>query len=374
MPSIAWVFLRQPFFANLAEPAMSARSSVRRVNGLLRTSRPLTVRPAPALGPRPTGLPLNRLSTDSTTQKSHTASAPPSSRIIQHVRSAHTMPSLGKWNDAITKEGVPGLYSPEGVDMAWTQYQQMMIDRLNHILAGDARENWDVKTLLLNTARNPATANTFNYASMAHNNHFFFRCLSAASGQPSAMPEHLERDLAASFSSIATLRDTLLTTAQAMFGPGFVWLVQMDAPPPSNPAGMRNAPQRVFKILSTYLAGSPYPQAHTRQQPRDMNTNNLTSADDYMRQTQYQNSAGAFGNHAAPASGMSSLGGGGTEDVRRFAGANCVPVLCVNTWEHAYLLDWGLKGKREFLEAWWDRIDWETVASHLVIKENRGFR
>lgn len=46
------------------------------------------------------------------------------------------MPHLGKWNDAIKQGGVPGLYSSEGIDMAWTQYQQMMIDRLNHILAG----------------------------------------------------------------------------------------------------------------------------------------------------------------------------------------------------------------------------------------------
>lgn len=35
----------------------------------------------------------------------------------------------------------------------------------------------DTKTLLLNTARDPATANTFNYASMAHNNHLYFSTL-----------------------------------------------------------------------------------------------------------------------------------------------------------------------------------------------------
>lgn len=34
-----------------------------------------------------------------------------------------------------------------------------------------------LKDVLIDTARNPATANTFNYASMAHNNHFYFSTL-----------------------------------------------------------------------------------------------------------------------------------------------------------------------------------------------------
>jgi Fe-Mn family superoxide dismutase len=38
-------------------------------------------------------------------------------------------------------------------------------------------KDWDPKTLLLNTARDPAQAMIFNYASMAHNNHFFFSSL-----------------------------------------------------------------------------------------------------------------------------------------------------------------------------------------------------
>lgn len=34
-----------------------------------------------------------------------------------------------------------------------------------------------LKELLIDIARNPASANTFNYASMAHNNHFYFSTL-----------------------------------------------------------------------------------------------------------------------------------------------------------------------------------------------------
>jgi Fe-Mn family superoxide dismutase len=37
------------------------------------------------------------------------------------------------------------------------------------------------------------------------------------------------------------------------------------------------------------------------------------------------------------------------------------PILCVNTWEHVWMMDYGIGGKAEYLERWWDRINWETV-------------
>ena len=35
--------------------------------------------------------------------------------------------------------------------------------------------------------------------------------------------------------------------------------------------------------------------------------------------------------------------------------------MCVSTWEHVWLRDWGVGGKAAFLDAWWDRIDWGIV-------------
>lgn len=34
------------------------------------------------------------------------------------------------------KDGVPGLLSPAGFDMAWTQYQTLMVEKLNTLTAG----------------------------------------------------------------------------------------------------------------------------------------------------------------------------------------------------------------------------------------------
>ena len=39
------------------------------------------------------------------------------------------------------------------------------------------------------------------------------------------------------------------------------------------------------------------------------------------------------------------------------------PVLCLNTWEHVWLRDYGVGGKREYVENWWRAVDWDVVAS-----------
>ena len=49
-------------------------------------------------------------------------------------------------------------------------------------------------------------------------------------------------------------------------------------------------------------------------------------------------------------------------------GTNVVPVLCLNTWEHVWLTDYGFGdgktgGKVEYVQRWWRAIDWNTVAN-----------
>ena len=175
---------------------------------------------------------------------------------------------------------------------------------------------------------------------MAHNNHFFFNCLSPRS---TTMPSNLTKLLAQDFSSIDTLRQEFIATASAMFGPGFVWLVKV-------------TDSSQFRLLTTYLAGSPYAGAHYRRQPIDMATQSREtvgglSGADFARQNTVQNSVGAFG----PRSNQIRIAPGGV---------NLMPILCVNTWEHVWLKDWGVSGKRAYVTAWWDRIDWAVVANH----------
>jgi superoxide dismutase, Fe-Mn family len=122
-----------------------------------------------------------------------------------------------------------------------------------------------------------------------------------------------------------------------MFGPGFVWLVRVG---PSD-----------FRLLTTYLAGSPYPGAHWRRQGSDMNTlGHDGSARNYFKNLEEGRRRKGPGNDLPP------------------GGIQLEPLLCLNTWEHAWLLDWGVGlegrgGKMAFAESWWELIDWEQVSN-----------
>lgn len=51
------------------------------------------------------------------------------------------------------------------------------------------------------------------------------------------------------------------------------------------------------------------------------------------------------------------------------------PILCVNTWEHVWMMDYGIGGKAEYLERWWDRINWETVFDNYnAVSSMKGSR
>ncbi|KAI0845141.1 manganese and iron superoxide dismutase [Daldinia vernicosa] len=268
----------------------------------------------------------------------------PSSRSIHHV------PHL----DINPEDGVPGLLSPGGFDFAWTQYQQLVVERLNILTAGTDYEHEDALSILKSTAREPSQAPIFNYASMAHNNHFFFKNLSIVPDpelqeqevpDEERIPHQLKTELSKQFSSIETLRREFLVTAMAMFGPGFVWLV-------------KNAQSTELRILTTYLAGSPYTAAHWRRQGLDMNTQSISEnslAKSWLERSQTA-AGGDVGARFVP---HNKTAPGGTD---------VIPLLCLNTWEHVWLRDYGIGargvgGKRQFVENWWKVINWNNVES-----------
>ncbi|KAK3984149.1 Manganese/iron superoxide dismutase [Cladorrhinum sp. PSN332] len=269
--------------------------------------------------------------------------------LAQQTRSQHTVPALDQFD---RQKGIPGFLSPQGLAIAWDAYQLHVLQRLNALTAESDFETKDLKNIVLATSREPRYASIFNYASMAHNNHFFFNGITPEEAEV-PIPEHLEKDLVQSFGSLDTLRLEIIKTASAMFGPGFVWLVKTEAPGAPN----------LYKVLPTYLAGSPYPGAHWRRQEVDANTDIGTSTSEGFATGKrfLENTAYGTGN-ASPA----------VNSRHRFApgGTDLTPVLCLNTWEHVWLFDYqfgsGAKGgKYEYAMNWWKKIDWNKVG-HLA--------
>ncbi|KAI0482364.1 Manganese/iron superoxide dismutase [Xylariaceae sp. FL0804] len=281
-------------------------------------------------------------------------------RASAAIRGLHHMPPLSQFTKA-REEGVPELLSPNAFELAWTQYQSFIIQKLNEMTAGTEYENQKVKLIVTEIAREPGLAALFNYASMAHNNQMFFEGLANLEGEEVRamraqaekekrvggdlegfgvpVPPRLRSLIDKDFGSLETLMREFTAVAMGMFGPGFVWLV-------------KNERSNDLRILPTYLAGSPYTAAHWRRQPVDFATSG-GSRDIVGEYTQ-----------------RSRVGGG--LDSGKFTaspgGLNVVPLLCLNTWEHVWLRDYGIvgqdgnSGKRTFVENWWYCINWQQVA------------
>jgi Fe-Mn family superoxide dismutase len=235
------------------------------------------------------------------------------------------------------------VFSETGFKLGWTTYQGMMLQKLDELMAGEPDENMDVKALVLKYARDPQNASVFNHASMAFNNHFFYHALATNPVQLSRY-NLLEQSLIKTFGSIDTLRTTFLDTAAAMFAPGFVWLVwckDVEGPQSGRTKG-------AWRILTTYAAGTPFPEAGYRQQGIDTNNASPASYEKY----QATNALGSFGSHSQLGQAAAKIPPGGT---------SVAPVLCVSTWEHSYIYDFGLNGKQKYLNDWWNTIDWYRV-------------
>lgn len=271
-----------------------------------------------------------------------------SQRIPAQFRTIHAVPTLKAF--PYPEEGVPGLLSPEGFDMAYNQYMDFVVTKLNNLTAGTEFAEKDALQIVRETARQPHQAALFNYASMAWNHNFFFEQLarleSAVPGRPPeevgfapvTMPSQLQKSLEDQFGTIETLRREMTITADVMFGPGFVWLIKQP----------RTAE---YRVLPTYLAGTPYLTAHWRRQGVDLNTHaGAASPDSAATGREYLDRAQAA--VGATAAGQFDTPPGSGE---------LIPLLCLSTWQHVWLRDWGIAGKLDFAEAWWDCVDWRKV-------------
>lgn len=248
---------------------------------------------------------------------------------------------LLNYDEHFATEGVHSLFSANGYKLAWLDYQYLLTSKLNALTKDRSIAGKSVKDLALRLAHNPAATSTFNHASMAHNNHFFFQQFSPHPRKLDQYPD-LHSSLIDKFGTMDTLRTTFIDTAAAMFGGGFVWLVWARDPEPLT--GIREGE---WKIMCTYNAGTPYPEAGFMQQSMDMNTNDQISFTQYK-----QSNVGYFGPHSSHAKEKAKLPPGGT---------TVMPILCVSTWEHTYIYDFGLLGKMTYLDRFWDAIDWQII-------------
>ncbi|KIW50922.1 hypothetical protein PV05_09699 [Exophiala xenobiotica] len=277
-------------------------------------------------------------------------------------RSKHTPPTWTdhQKQDRFANNGVPGFLSANAYQETYAKYSQYLCDKLTEYTQGTPDESVQPRDLHFQCSHRPERAALYNHAAMANHTHFFWEALTDSEDPAQRRPGmQTMRNIEMDFESVDHLRSEFLETADAMFGNGFVWLMK-----PPSAGGMT--------ILATYNAGSPYPEAAPRRDTRDMaNFNGRQLADDLK--------SGVAGRPRVIASGGQTAGSFGqfsANQTNRFTGLlNAQPILCVNVWEHQWIPDYGVLGKRAYLTAWWDCIDWQVVENRLstVEPDNYGY-
>ncbi|ODV92812.1 hypothetical protein CANCADRAFT_30851 [Tortispora caseinolytica NRRL Y-17796] len=243
-------------------------------------------------------------------------------------RQIHQLPTL-KRIDEYRNSGIPGLYSPTGFGAAWTEYQTYLLDRLSELTAGTDFEDKSPLDIVLKTSRTPEHSVIFNYASLAFNNHFYISALNPAK-EVRGIPPTVEERIVRSFQTVEALKELMFQRALGMFGNGFVWLVEL---PEKVDVGR---PQ--LAVVNTYNAGTVFDEA--RRQQLDL-TGTISSEQAEAAMDLVKRPPGALGR------------------------ADVLPILAVNMWQYAFLQDYGPAKKRDYLENWWNSIDWDVVGQRL---------
>jgi Fe-Mn family superoxide dismutase len=245
---------------------------------------------------------------------------------IVSKRCIHLAPKLALEN-SFRKEGIKGLMSPAQFKTAWVDYQDFLTKNLTLKTVDTEYETRSPMAIAMSTSKRPQESDIFHYASQAHNNHLFFQQLKHNSSRIKANEDELKPQLLNSikntFQSFENFKNEFLLAADIISGNGWVFLIEDE--------------NKGLKIVSCNNDGTPY--FYGRNQSLDLNT--TFNYNDYKKLLKYKENI--------------------INNVKDYS----LPLLCVNVWEHAYLIDYGVSGKADYLEKFWDNIDWNVVNSRL---------
>lgn len=288
---------------------------------------------------------------------------------LTSVRGARrTLHSVADLKNIDLSQGIPGLYTAQGLAAAWTDVQTHAVSELNSAIQSRSSEagNTELENLpALNLIALSKAFPTFDsriafYAGQVYNNEFQMAGLLSESKGPNSfnksdpqsrnddvkrvtyadfrnapidisttveynsVAKSLESDeesillrmIHRQFESEVSFRELFLTQAASTFSSGYTWLVH------------NNQDQKLY-LMNTYGWGVP-PLFSTSELNAIRN----------MKKDNSVPSGGSIANERLD---------------------SVIPLLNVSVWQHAYLHDYGVFGKRKYLENFWNSINWKHV-------------
>lgn len=241
-------------------------------------------------------------------------------------RGIHIAPKLAL-ESSFKQEGIRGFMSAEQFKTGWVDYQDYLTKNLSMKTADTEYETRTPMAIAMSTSKKPNQASIFHFASQAHNNHLFFQQLKHNGGrvpvQESDIKPQLLRSIKNTFQTLDNFKNEFLLSADILNGNGWVFLIEDE--------------NKELKIVSCNNDGTPY--FYGRNQSYDLNT--VFQYEDYKKIVKNKQKI--------------------LNSVKDYS----LPLLCVNVWEHAYIVDYGVTGKAEYLEKFWDNIDWNVINSRV---------
>lgn len=238
--------------------------------------------------------------------------------------------------------------------------------------AGSELENATLVHTILSTSTKPEDIMAFNYASQALNNAFFLAGIVSPAGisqtakdnsymdLPVSEPtKKVEQRLTDSYGSVTQFKNAFSSAAYGMSGSGYLWLVW-------------DTHTRKLGIVPTYGAGTILVQKRQQRGPPGFEqqasvTDNSNSSSSGESSSDAATAADANG----PAASRQAISPSTRSDVvdaisSASSSSNksdriLTPLLCLSVNEHAWLPDWGVCGKEEYLIRFWDAVDWKRI-------------
>lgn len=237
-------------------------------------------------------------------------------------RSLHVAPTL-PGQAALKSAGIPGLYSAKGFNIAWTEYQDFLTTNLTLCTNGSKDETRYPLHIAINNARDPHRQRVFNYASQAHNNHFFFQQLVPHAQGSTSPSRQLQAKINASFGSTDELRAQLVAASGSLIGQGWLFVVE-DA--------FKN-----LQVIAINNSGTPY--NFSGQQLLDFNS--PISQQDYEIYEKIR------------------------EKTNNSETDYTLPIIGISLWDQSYLHDFGVEGKAEYVGKVFDSLNWDVINSRV---------
>lgn len=245
-------------------------------------------------------------------------------------RRVHTVPRLPKVNQ-LTQNGIPNILSKSGFQTCWLDQQQYLCDKLTLATVGTSLESYLPFHLLLNTAKKPFQTNIFNLASACHNNHIFMENILPSEVKTKPSSFFLQRIQDQYSCDWDEFKEEMIRRAQSdVLGQGWLFLVENS--------------NKEFHILTIQNNGTPY--YFPRNQSFDLNSV-LTMEE----MTQFKT--------------MEKV-------VKEGSKINdwTMPLICVNLWDYAYLNDYGISKRSEYVKNVLDNLNWTVVNNRLYTGQN----